>query len=55
MIIRHAAMDDLEAVTELEAKCFPAAEAAGSEAFSIGWQVFLIISGCSTRMKNWYP
>ena len=26
MTIRHAAMDDLEAVTELEAKCFPAAE-----------------------------
>ena len=53
MTIRHAAMEDLEAVTELEAKCFPAAEAAGH--FAIGWQVFLIISGCSTRMKNWYP
>ena len=33
MTIRHAAMDDLEAVTELEAKCFPAAEAAGRAAF----------------------
>ena len=33
MIIRHAAMEDLKAVTELEAKCFPAAEAAGREAF----------------------
>ncbi len=33
MIIRHAAMEDLKAVTELEAKCFPAAEAAGRAAF----------------------
>lgn len=33
MTIRHAAMEDLEAVTELEAKCFPAAEAAGRAAF----------------------
>ena len=33
MTIRHAAMEDLKAVTELEAKCFPAAEAAGREAF----------------------
>ena len=33
MIIRHATLDDLEEITKLEAKCFPAAEAAGSEAF----------------------
>ena len=33
MTIRHAAMEDLKAVTELEAKCFPAAEAAGRAAF----------------------
>lgn len=28
MIIRHATLDDLEEITKLEAKCFPAAEAA---------------------------
>ena len=52
MIIRHATLDDLEEITKLEAKCFPAAEAAGSEAFFDRLASFLIISGCSTRMKN---
>ena len=33
MTIRHATLDDLEEITKLEAKCFPAAEAAGREAF----------------------
>lgn len=33
MIIRHATLDDLEEITKLEAKCFPAAEAAGRAAF----------------------
>ena len=31
MTIRHATLDDLEEITKLEAKCFPAAEAAGRE------------------------
>lgn len=33
MQIRKASMEDLEAITEVEAQCFPAAEAAGKEAF----------------------
>lgn len=31
MLIRHATLDDLDAVAALEAACFPAAEAAGRE------------------------
>ena len=31
MTIRTAAMDDLEAITAVEAECFPAAEAATGE------------------------
>ncbi|MBO4297429.1 MAG: GNAT family N-acetyltransferase [Clostridia bacterium] len=34
MEIRHAAPEDLDAVTAVEAACFPAAEAATREAFS---------------------
>lgn len=33
MKIRKASLDDLEAVTEVEARCFPAEEAAGKESF----------------------
>lgn len=33
-LIRTASMDDLEAVTAVEAACFPAAEAASREAFA---------------------
>ena len=32
-MIRHATMEDLEAITELETLCFPPEEAAGYEAF----------------------
>ena len=34
MDIRHATIEDLEAVTAVEKLCFPAAEAAGREAFA---------------------
>lgn len=34
MIIRTATMDDLQAVAEVEAECFPAAEAATEEEFA---------------------
>ena len=34
MTIRTAAMDDLEAITAVEAECFPAAEAATGEEFA---------------------
>ena len=33
MIIRNATMDDLAAVSEVERRCFPAAEAATEEEF----------------------
>lgn len=34
MIIRHATLQDLDALTDLEARCFPAAEAATRAAFA---------------------
>ena len=34
IVIRHAAMDDLDAVTAVEAECFPSAEAASRESFA---------------------
>lgn len=40
MQIRKGSMEDLEAITEVEARCFPAAEAAGKEAFCKRLSVF---------------
>ena len=37
MIIRKATVNDLQAVTDLEAICFPAAEAASKESFK--WRI----------------
>lgn len=39
-LIRTASMDDLEAVTAVEAACFPAAEAASREAFAARLAVY---------------
>ena len=39
-IIRHAAMADLEALTAVEAACFPAAEAASREEFAARLAVY---------------
>ena len=40
MEIRHATMDDLAAVTAVEAECFPAAEAATEESFRARLSVY---------------
>lgn len=40
MQIRKASMEDLEAITKVEAQCFPAAEAAGKEAFKKRLSIF---------------
>lgn len=40
MEIRTASMDDLDAIAALEARCFPAAEAAGQESFRARLEVF---------------
>ena len=66
MIIRQANIDDLDAVTELESRCFPAAEAADRKAFECRlsnypecfWvaekdkQIICIINGMSTDSKD---
>ena len=38
--IRQAVISDLEAITALESACFPPAEAAGKDAFSMRLQTF---------------
>ena len=40
MEIRHGNIKDLDEITELEKKCFPAAEAATRESFESRLQVF---------------
>lgn len=40
MVIRTADINDLDAIAEIEAKCFPAAEAASRESFRARLEVF---------------
>ena len=51
LVIRNATMEDLFAVAEVEAECFPVSEAATEEELP----VMADISGCSLRMSALFP
>lgn len=53
MEIRKATMDDLAAISELEAVCFPPAEAATRESFEKRLQVFADCFWLFLVMKSW--
>ena len=53
MEIRKATMDDLAAISELEAVCFPPAEAATRESFEKDYRYLQIVFGFFFVMGNW--
>lgn len=54
---RHATMDDLTAITAVEAECFPAAEAAPRESFRARLEVypefFWLLEGRESELEDW--
>ena len=52
MKIRTATMDDLNEIANVEAECFPAAEAATKEEFAVESGIMEITSGLCWRKTN---
>ena len=54
MNIRHATIHDLDAITAVEAECFPAAEAATYESIKGRLEPLPTISGCWRTAIRWW-
>ena len=53
MLIRTATIEDLDAVTAVEAECFPPAEAATRSDLNSAWPITVTISGsCSMKISS---